>query len=64
MARIKGGIMTHKRRKKVLKLAKGYYGSRSSLFKTTKAGGMAQDRPVCLHWQKAEKARLQKALDH
>ncbi len=36
MARIKGGIMTHKRRKKVLKLAKGYYGSRSSLFKTAK----------------------------
>ena len=36
MARIKGGIMSHKRRKKVLKLAKGYYGSRSSLFKTAK----------------------------
>ena len=36
MARVKGGIMSHKRRKKVLKLAKGYYGSRSSLFKTAK----------------------------
>ena len=26
MARIKGATMTHKRRKKMLKLAKGFYG--------------------------------------
>ncbi len=30
MARIKGATMTHKRRKKTLKLAKGYYGARAS----------------------------------
>ena len=36
MARIKGAMMTRKRRKKVLKLAKGYYGSKHSLFKTAK----------------------------
>ena len=29
MARIKGATMTHKRRAKTLKLAKGYYGSKS-----------------------------------
>ena len=33
MARIKGATMTRKRRNKVLKLAKGYYGSKHSLFK-------------------------------
>ena len=34
MARVKGAMMTRKRRHKVLKLAKGYYGSKSKLFKT------------------------------
>ncbi len=34
MARIKGAMMTRKRRNKVLKLAKGYFGSKSKLFKT------------------------------
>ena len=34
MARIKGAMMTRKRRKKILKLAKGYYGSKHKLFKT------------------------------
>ncbi|NLC78128.1 MAG: 50S ribosomal protein L20 [Ruminococcaceae bacterium] len=29
-------MMTRKRRKKVLKLAKGYFGSKSTLFKTAK----------------------------
>ena len=33
MARIKGAMMTRKRRKKVLKLAKGYYGAKSKHFK-------------------------------
>lgn len=36
MARVKGAMATRKRRKKVLKLAKGYYGSKSTLFKTAK----------------------------
>lgn len=34
MARVKGAIMTRKRRKKVLKLAKGYWGGKSRLFRT------------------------------
>ena len=40
MARIKGAMMTRKRRIKVLKLAKGYYGSKHSLFKTAKQAVM------------------------
>lgn len=36
MARVKGGTVTRKRRKRVLKLAKGYYGSKHALFKTAK----------------------------
>ena len=36
MARVKGGTVTRKRRKKTLKLAKGYYGSKHTLFKTAK----------------------------
>ena len=40
MARIKGAMMTRKRRNKVLKLAKGYYGSKHSLFKTAKQAVM------------------------
>lgn len=40
MARIKGALMTRKRRNKVLKMAKGYYGSKSSLFKTAKQAVM------------------------
>ena len=36
MARVKGGTVTRKRRKKVLKLAKGYYGSKHTLFKSAK----------------------------
>ena len=40
MARVKGALMTRKRRKKVLKLAKGYFGSKSRLFKTAKQAVM------------------------
>ena len=34
MARVKGGLSTKKRRKKVLKLAKGYRGAKSKLYRT------------------------------
>jgi len=33
MARVKGAMMTRKRRKKILGLAKGYWGSKSKHFK-------------------------------
>ena len=34
MARIKGGLNAKKKHNRVLKLAKGYYGGKSKLFKT------------------------------
>ena len=40
MARVKGAMMTRKRRKKTLKLAKGYYGAKSKLFRTAKQAVM------------------------
>ncbi|MCK4552103.1 MAG: 50S ribosomal protein L20 [Tenericutes bacterium] len=36
MPRVKGSFVTRKRRKKILKLAKGYYGAKHLLFKTAK----------------------------
>ena len=36
MARIKGAMMTRKRRKSILKAAKGYWGSKSKHFKMAK----------------------------
>jgi len=37
MPRVKGGYVSRRRRKKVLKLAKGYFGSKHRLFKTANA---------------------------
>ena len=42
MARVKGAMMTRKRRKKTLKLAKGYWGAKSRHFK------MAKQAVICL----------------
>lgn len=36
MARVKGGVVTRRRRNRVLKLAKGYYGAKHKLFKVAK----------------------------
>lgn len=40
MARVKGAMMTRKRRKKTIKLAKGYFGAKSKLFKMSKEAVM------------------------
>ena len=40
MARIKGAMMTRKRRNKTLKLAKGYWGAKSKHFKMAKQAVM------------------------
>lgn len=34
MARVKGGVRAHKRHKKIIKQAKGYYGRRKNCFRT------------------------------
>ncbi len=36
MARVKRGVIARKRHKKILKLAKGYYGARSRVFRVAK----------------------------
>ena len=40
MARVKKGVNAHKRHKKVLKMAKGYYGAKSKTFKAAKPATM------------------------
>ena len=40
MARVKGALNARKKHKKVLKLAKGYYGSRSKQYRTAKQSVM------------------------
>ncbi len=40
MARVKGAMHTRKRRKRIMKLAKGYYGARSRQFRTAKQAVM------------------------
>ena len=50
MPRVKRGVTAHRRHKKVLKQAKGYYGARSRVFRVakqavTKAGQYAYQRP-------------------
>ena len=52
MPRVKRGVTAHRRHKKILKLAKGYYGARSRVYRVakqavTKAGQYAyRDRKV------------------
>jgi large subunit ribosomal protein L20 len=40
MARVKRGVMTHKRHKKIIDRASGYWGARHRLFKTAKEAVM------------------------
>ena len=40
MARVKGAMMSRKRRNKILKMAKGYWGSKSRHFKMANQAGM------------------------
>ena len=60
MARIKGATMTRKRRNKVLKMAKGYYGSKARLFKTAKQAVMksGQDAYIGRKLKKRDFRRL------
>ena len=47
MARVKGAMMTRKRRNKTLKLAKGYWGAKSKHFKMAKVNGINYSRFMC-----------------
>ena len=44
MARVKKGVNAHKRHKKVLKMAKGFYGSKSTTYRAAKPATM---RALC-----------------
>ena len=44
MARVKGAMATRKRRNKTLKLAKGYWGGKSKLFRTAKEAVMISNQ--------------------
>ncbi|MCL2087975.1 MAG: 50S ribosomal protein L20 [Oscillospiraceae bacterium] len=57
MARVKRAVTTRKRRNKVLKLAKGYFGGKSKLFRTAKQAVMKSG-------QYAYVARKQKKRDY
>ena len=48
MARIKGAMMTRKRRNKVLKAAKGYWGAKSKHFKMAKQAVMKSGNYACI----------------
>ena len=48
MARVKGGYTTRHRRKKVIKLAKGYFGSKHTLYKTAHEQVMHSMAYACL----------------
>ena len=60
MARIKGAMATRKRRNKTLKLAKGYWGGKSKLFKTAKEAVMksGQDAYIGRRLKKRDFRRL------
>ena len=44
MARVKKGLNAHKRHKKVLKMAKGFYGSKHSTYRAAKPATMRAHR--------------------
>ncbi|MGI6128203.1 MAG: 50S ribosomal protein L20 [Planifilum sp.] len=56
MARVKGGYVTRRRRKKVLKLARGYFGAKHALFRTAK-------QQVMKSWMYAYRDRRQRKRD-
>ena len=76
MPRVKRGVTAHRRHKKVLKKAKGYYGARSRVFRVakqavTKAGQYAyRDRKVrkrmfrCLWIQRINAAARENGLSY
>ena len=62
MARIKGAMMTRKRRNKTLKLAKGYFGAKSKHFKMAKQAVMKSGNYAYVG--RKQKKREFRALDH
>ena len=59
MARVKKGVNAHKRHKKVLKLAKGFYGAKSKVFRAANPAVMRSLRSAYVG-RKLKKRRSQK----
>jgi large subunit ribosomal protein L20 len=59
MARIKRGVATHRRHKKILKLAKGYRGSKSKLFRVANEQVMKSGQYAYIH-RKQKKREFRK----
>lgn len=49
MSRVKGGVSAHRRHKKVLKLAKGYRGSKSKLYRVANQQVMKSGNYAYIH---------------
>ncbi|ABI68402.1 50S ribosomal protein L20 [Syntrophomonas wolfei] len=49
MPRVKGGVTSHKRHKKILKLAKGYRGSKSKLYRVANEQVMKSGQYAYIH---------------
>ncbi len=49
MPRVKGGVTSHRRHKKILKLAKGYRGSKSKLFRVANEQVMKSGQYAYIH---------------
>ncbi len=62
MARVKGGFVRTRRRKRILKLAKGYFGSKHRLFKTAKEQ-VGKSLLYAYRDRRAKKARLPQTVD-
>lgn len=62
MARVKGGFVVRRRHKKVLKLAKGYFGSKHRIFKTANEQVM-KSLLYAYRDRRTKKTRLPQALD-
>ena len=54
MARVKGAMMTRKHRKKILGLAKGYWGNKSSHYKMANQQMMKSGRYAYAGWHRHE----------
>ena len=56
MSRVKAGVITRTRHKKIIKRAKGYYGRRKNTFKA--ANQAVKSRSIRLQRQKSKEKRI------
>ena len=62
MARVKKGLNARKKHKKILKLAKGFYGQKSKVFRAANPA-VTEIPQFCLCRKKEQEKRIQKTLD-